>query len=111
MSFESVIVSDKLKSGSHAAVRFMDKDKASSNANKNNIFLFGNSSRKLNQSRPSSLTDLSRPGKPPDLVDIGTAMDRIINELEINPTSTVLLDTPRKDNNSPMVVAGAPSVH
>lgn len=45
--FEQVKVSDKLKTGSHVPMRFMDNDKALSNFNKeNNIFLFGNSSLK-----------------------------------------------------------------
>lgn len=78
MGFEQVIVSDKLKSKSHATVRFMDKDKVLSNAKKEkDIFLFGNFSRKNNQLRSSSLSDLSKIGIPSDLVDIGTTMDGI----------------------------------
>lgn len=47
MGYEQVKISENLKSGSHAAVRFMDNDKVLSKANKeNNIFLFGNSSLK-----------------------------------------------------------------
>lgn len=48
----------------------------------------------------------SKPGKPPELVDIGIVMDEIVNELENDPISIGLFNAQGEEKYLLVVITG-----